>query len=239
MRFLSLVIPVALLASIVVPVNARAVHSTQNFTLSEKLQIPGAVLQPGDYTFSVEDRLQDRAIVRITSADGKKHFLALTVPDAKLPHANADGLIFFSSVDSRKQVLRGWKCPDCRAGLEFVYPKAEAAKITDASAESILAVDPPYDKLPANLSPDDMKVVTLWLLSPQRITAKNKGEGVSAEKYAEVRPASEPVEQVALAQPHRRLPKTASNTFSLAWWGLLLMAGGIGAGALRRRRAEG
>ena len=67
--------------------------------------------------------------------------------------------------------------------LEFVYPKLEAVKLTDDSTQPVLAVDPTYDKLPSNLSADDMKVVTLWLLSPERITADNVGKGVKAVKY--------------------------------------------------------
>ncbi len=163
---------------------AQTANASQNVTLNEKVQIPGASLKPGEYTFSVEDRLQDRAIVRITSQDQSKHFLVLTVPSADLGQAGSDGLVLFTKSSGKDQALRGWACPDCSPGLEFVYPKAEAAKLTDETGEAVLAVDPTYDKLPVNLSADDMKVVTLWLLSPERITAGNKGKGVKAEKYA-------------------------------------------------------
>ncbi len=167
-------------------VYAQTASESQSVTLQDKVKIPGASLKPGTYTFSVEDRLQDRAIVRITSQDQSKHFLVLTVPSAKLAQQGSDGLVRFTTPNGKDGVLRGWACPGCTPGLEFVYPKAEAAKLTDETAEPILAVDPTYDKLPANLSPDDMKVVTLWLLSPERITASNKGKGVKAEKYASV-----------------------------------------------------
>lgn len=163
---------------------AQTATTSQTITLSDKLTIPGASLKPGDYTFSIEDRLADRAIVRITSQDQGKHFLLLTVPSDKLGQAGSDGLIRFSNTKGNRQVLRGWACSGCMPALEFVYPKAEAAKLTDEAAEPVLAVDPAYDKLPPNLTADDMKVVTLWLLSPERITADNKGKGLKAEKYA-------------------------------------------------------
>ncbi len=73
--------------------------------------------------------------------------------------------------------------PGLRDELEFVYPKLEAAKISRESGESVLAADPESDKLPVNLSADDTKVVTLWLLSPKRVTADHRGEGLTAEKY--------------------------------------------------------
>jgi hypothetical protein len=190
---------------------AQAQSATQNVNLSEKLKIPGASLKPGEYTFSVEDRLEDRAIVRITSQDQSKHFLVLTVPSAKLPQQGADGLVRFTTANGKDQILRGWACPGCTPTLEFVYPKAEAAQLTDETAEAVLAVDPAYDKLPANLSPDDMKVVTLWLLSPERITANNKGKGVKAEKYASAsRPAADAQSAAASTSEVAQVPVAAA-----------------------------
>lgn len=157
---------------------------SQQITTTSKVKIPGSDLEPGQYTFAVEDRLQDRAIVRITSRDGK-HYLVLTVPNTKLEKSTDNGLTYFVS-DKGKEIVRAWSCPGCAAPLEFVYPKAEAAKITDGTAQSVLAVDPSSDKLPLHLSEDDMKVVTLWLLSPERITGAHKGSGVAAEKYVGV-----------------------------------------------------
>lgn len=276
-----------------------------SITLNEKVKIPEGSLKAGDYTFAVEDRLQDRAIVRITSKDGDKHFLVLSVPNPDLPKQGGDGLVRFKNANGKEPALRGWSCPDCKETLEFVYPKLEAAKITDLTTDPVLAVDPAYDKLPKKLSADDMKVVTLWLLSPERITSDSKGKGVKAEKWASVKhqntdiqaaqaapaapaepspveaaknvapaaPESAPAPEPAPAQPapaepapaqpavtatpapvqtaqvtpsqpshyndaapapaneggQQRLPKTASNTYSLAMWGvlLLLMAGAV------------
>ncbi|MGH9583696.1 MAG: LPXTG cell wall anchor domain-containing protein, partial [Bryobacteraceae bacterium] len=124
--------------------------------------------------------------------------------------------------------------------LEFVYPKSEAVKITDASAQPVLAVAPESDHLPATLSADDMKVVTLWLLTPKRIMAGNRGKGVKAVKYSGSglgNAGGQTSEMASARPPAKRLPKTASDTFSLALWGLLsiMAAGGLYA---RRRRRE-
>jgi hypothetical protein len=190
-------------------ISARAADETQRITVNQQLRIPGAVLQPGRYTFAVEDRLQDRAIVRITSNDRGAHYLVLTVPNRKLRGNGTGGLVFFRSENAKQRVILAWACPGCRADLEFVYPKAEALQITDAAAQPVMAVDPSYDKLPENLSPDDIKVVTLWLLSPTRIAASGRAEGVNAERYS------------SITHP---LPETASNNFGYALFGLVLLA---------------
>lgn len=218
-----------------------AAPETQTIQIEQTLQIPGATLKAGEYTFSIEDRMRDRAILRITAADSDKHYLLLTAPSDKLGGAGANGLVFFRSEAGNKEILRGWACPGCTMPLELVYPKAEAAKITQESGEAVLAVDPEYDKLPTDLSADDMKVVTLWLLSPKRITANNRGQGVAAVKYAGVEtPPVETAQTQAPAAPavqQPRMPKTATNTFELALWGLLLTAAGLGLAASRRRAA--
>ncbi len=164
---------------------------SQHITLDGKMQIPGATLKSGEYIFSVEDRLQDRAIVRIADVKGKSHDLLLAIPSEKLSASGSGQLIVFPNGDSDKKVLQGWMCGSCKVPLEFVYPKAEAVKITGVSAKPVLAVDPTYDKLPKNLSQDDMKVVTLWLLSPKEITPDQKGKGVEAAKVADLNKQTE------------------------------------------------
>ena len=162
---------------------ARAAGETQNIQFSDKVEIPGATLKPGSYSFSVEDRLTDRAIVRISSTASDAHYLILSVPASNITAYGSNNVALFSNQSGKGGAVKAWKCPGCAAGLEFVYPKAGAAKLTSKTADSVLAFDPTYDKLPAKLSPDDMKVVTLWLLSPKRIKG-NHGKGLAAAKYA-------------------------------------------------------
>ncbi|MDQ2840511.1 MAG: hypothetical protein M3Y72_05620, partial [Acidobacteriota bacterium] len=97
----------------------------------------------------------------------------------------------------------------------------------------VLAIDPTYDKLPANLSRDDMKVVTLWLVSPKRIV-EGKGEGADAAKLSVARPQAP---NVQLAANRKRLPKTASNFYELGFGGVFLMVISILL-YVRRRAAE-
>ena len=235
-----------------------AAADSQTVRFDEKVTIPGATLKSGSYAFSVEDRLADRAIVRISSDDSDQHYLLLAVPAADITSYQPNNLALFASQDGKTGALKAWKCPDCSTGLEFVYPKADAAKLTSESADSVLAYDPEYDKLPANLSSDDMKVVSLWLLSPQRVSPGHKGEGLAAAKYtgqstlaavpsetsspaptAPIAPtqptaasalASAPEPPVALASDVRggRLPKTSSNVHLYGLLGLLASCMALG-----------
>lgn len=196
--------------------------SSQNIALASSLQIPGGVLSPGHYTLSVEDRLSGRAIVRIANIDNNgEHHLLLTVPNAHIAAIPENRLILFDTASKDKRILRAWSCPGCSRPLEMVYPKQDAVEITAASGQSVMAADPAYDRLPANLSADDMKVVTLWLLSPQRV-AKSRGYGLKAAKWSNPPAPSSP----------RTLPDTASNRDAFAAAGIVFLAASF---ALRLR----
>ncbi len=229
---------VAVVAPLFLPaLPAFSAESTQSVTLASQTEIPGGELKPGTYTFAVEDRLPDRAIVRVSNAqDPAEHHLILTVPNRKISILSNDHLAYFKTSDNL-QPLRAWQCSACPAPLEFVYPKAEAVKLTGETAQTVMAVDPVYDKLPANLSPDDMKVVTLWLLSPERVTPENTGQGVKAAKYVPPANASaSPTQEMASNMPahtRRHLPKTASNTYLYALLGLFLLGGALALRVLR------
>jgi hypothetical protein len=211
----------------------------QNIVITEAMQIPRATLQPGSYSLSIEDRLKDRAVVRVSSLNNKQHFLMLAVNSRKLASDNSKGIILFNAADEKLQILRGWVCPSCAQGLEFVYPKLDALKITAETGQAVLAVDPSFDKLPDSLSSDDMKVATLWLLAPERITPDRRGSGLKVAKYEAspvIRVDTKTVASVhAKHLPATHLPKTAGNTFSLAAWGAALL---LAACAIRLTRAN-
>lgn len=192
----------------------QAVHDAENVVLTKQVKIPTATLAPGKYTVEVEDRMRDRAIIRIANQATGAHYLVLSVPNPRLRSANSDGLRFFPASGSGAETLQAWTDPETKTALELVYPKLEAVAITAESGTSAMAVDPSSDRLPDNLTLDDMKVVTLWLLSPKRITAGHHGEGIAAVKYSSENPVKPNAPLMAsTAQKPNRLPKTASNLY--------------------------
>ena len=238
MTNLKLHLSTALLLSIAfAPVTpAYAANSSQTIKITQPTQIPDVVLDPGSYVFSVEDHLQDRSIVRISTFNNEKHYLVLAVSNPETGKGTPKpGVVMFPSGTDKEQAIKGWN------GLQFVYPKLEAVKITNVSGSPVMAVDPAYDKLPSDLSPDDMKVVTLWLLAPKTVTPDHHGEGVTANKYASVKKQGDTVgslhngseTQVAST---RHLPKTASNSFTLFFLGFAALFASLLLRTLRMRR---
>lgn len=235
MKTFALVCSVSLLLT---PIAGAASTDSETVRLDRKTEVPGATLEPGQYKFQVEDRMQDRAIVRITKADGDQHELVLSVPNAKLAAKSTKGVAYFPG-DAAQHAIQSWKCSSCAQPLEFVYPKDQAVAITQATGKAAMAVDPSYDKLPANLSADDMKVVTLWLLSPKEITPDGKGSGVQPTKYADLKAKDAPSPQVVASNAPRKssdpsMPHTAGIGSDYALAGLLLLTASAGLFSHRR-----
>ena len=198
--------------------------------VSEQMQIPGRVLEPGTYSIQIMDHLSDRMIIRVDQGgSGETTFLALPKSQvAKLAHP---GPIFLSAKVKGMAALRGFEFPDGTIA-EFVYPKAEAVALAKANNSEVVAIDPASEGRvtePA-LSKQDMQMVTLWMLTPTPVGPDNQGAGIKAARYQQVA-------SVHVPKPPRpamaALPHTASlmPTFLLA--GMIAF---FGAGLLTLRR---
>lgn len=210
-------------------------EEVSHFTVDSKTQVPGKTLKPGAYTIRIVDHLSDRMIVRI-DRDGKSEATFLALPVSSLQKPANQGPLKLGNGAKGKDSLRGFSFADGTLA-EFVYPKEEAVGIAKANNTKIPAVDPASEGRSANpsLSSEDMKMVTLWMLSPT--TVGPDGPGIAAERY-------QAPQQVASVQPPPRrkvrptmaaLPHTAGSTPLVMLAGLLSL--GL-AGTLARRRGR-
>ncbi|MEO6816786.1 MAG: hypothetical protein ABI177_08780 [Edaphobacter sp.] len=187
MRILSVVACTAL-SLVVTPLFAAQQKSSTDFTISNPSNIPGATLPSGSYSIHVVNRLSDRYIVQVDSSDGAVHSTFLGIPNSKLPRSSNSGIVNWSNSVKGSDYLRGWKIAGAPSAVEFVYPKAEAVNIANANQAKVPAIDPASDSMAADptLSPRDMKLVTLWLLSAERVGPSGSAPSIKAERYDEV-----------------------------------------------------
>ena len=197
----------------------------QTFSVTSKTQIPGLTLKPGSYSIRVVDRLSDRVIVRVDAADGSGHSTFIGLENADLPKPSTPGLVPWTGSGNLNYV-RGWYFSSLPSVVEFVYPKADAAKIALKADTKVPAIDPESEGRVSdkNLSHDDMELVTLWLLSSTRVGPGTGSPAVQAERYhapvnpqpqvatAETRPAVEAPASAPVAKrpAERSQPQVAS-----------------------------
>lgn len=170
---------------------------TEKFSVDGSTAVPGTVLKSGSYVIRVVDHMSDRSIIRIEKEDGKVISTFLAVPNRQ---GGSVGPVAWTGGSDKDKALRGYNFPGSYS-VEFVYPKAEAVKIATAHSAAVEAIDPASDNLPSKqnkLSSDDMKMVTLWTLSPTRV---NGTTAIAAEKYKPAADAPTPAVTVARNEP--------------------------------------
>jgi hypothetical protein len=183
------------------PLFAVQPKSSTDFTISSPSNIPGAALPSGNYSIRVVNRLSDRYIVQVDSSDGAVHSTFLGIPNGRLPRSSNSGIVDWNNSVKGTDYLRGWNVAGT-SSVEFVYPKAEAVNIANANQAKVPAIDPASDGMAVDpsLSPRDMKLVTLWLLSAERVGPSGSAPSIKAERYDEV--AANTQKPVIASLPH-------------------------------------
>jgi hypothetical protein len=160
------------------------VGTSSTFTVDQKTEVPGATLKPGTYRLRIVDQLDDRMIVRVDRSAGAEHAVFLGVPHDGLSEAKTPGPLTWKSGIHGTPALRGFQYAGGSA-VEFVYPKTEAVELAKLNAAKVVAVDPDSEGKPVlkDMSPDDLRLIHLWMLSLTTVTPNDKTPGIVAQKY--------------------------------------------------------
>ncbi len=122
---------VVVLAGLLLAPGARADewNKKTKVTINVPLQVPGMVLEPGTYTFTMLSLSGSRRnIVQIWNADRTHLFADIsTVPVDRTRSAGHPVLELKQVAKNSPPELLAWFYPGDKKGQEFVYPKAHAA----------------------------------------------------------------------------------------------------------------
>ena len=177
-------------------------------TITQPMEIPGQVLQPGTYVFKVMDIVGTRNIMQVTNTEGTKVFATIiAVPDYRVAATNKSVVQYKEEAAGKPNALRAWFYSGEKAGLEFVYPKTRAVEIAEAAHEYVPA------EVAETPKAEELKTVPLIAITPE-------GKETPMAKAFEQK--TEP-KQVAEA-----LPKTASSVPLIALVGGVFVLIGLG-----------
>jgi LPXTG-motif cell wall-anchored protein len=185
---------VAGLASVLIPVvNADPVKKATDLTLYRPIEIPGMVLQPGNYVMKVPDWVTHPDMVGFYNEDESQLIkLVRTIPRYRVDPTAKTVITFEERAAGAPDAIKTWFFPGEVWGKEFVYGKAKALTIAEAPAPPAPAPAPVEEVAAAPLAPEP--------------------EAVIEEAPAEVAEATPPAapEEVAVV-PVEELPKTATS----------------------------
>src|SRR6266404_3013306 len=99
-------------------------------TISDPVQLPNQVLEPGTYVFKLLDSPADRHIVQVFDKD-EKHLITtvLAIPNYRLQPRGKTEVDFWETPSGQPKAMRAWFYPGDNFGQEFAYPKERSVTI--------------------------------------------------------------------------------------------------------------
>jgi hypothetical protein len=202
-------------------------------TISEPIQVPKQVLEPGTYVFKLMDSQSDRHIVQIFDKD-EKHLVTtvLAIPNYRLKPTGKSKFQFWEVPAGQPKALRAWFYPGDNFGQEFAYPKVMSTQIATYSKTTVPTT---YSETTEELSTAKVGSID----EGGKANDLDKDSYTRHEDEAKTNPEPAPAPQeVAQAEPPRQaepetkpsalpqeLPHTASNMPLIGLIGLLSLMG--------------
>lgn len=178
-------------------------------TVNQPFEIPGMVLPAGTYIVKIMDLAGDRHVVRFLSEDELTVYATIIgIPSFRLEPAEKPTFTFYEAEVNRPQPLHEWFYSGNRYGIEFVYPKAEAAEIATVIEEPVI----PFEEPVVEVLPLEEPVVAT--------TPVGEETELAAVVYPEFPTVIEPELEGDYASPLPELPRTATPFPLLALAGL-------------------
>jgi hypothetical protein len=187
-------------------------------TFNEPVEVPGSVLAPGTYWFTLADSDSDRNIVEIWNAD-RTHLVRtiLAIPDYRLTPTGKTVVHFEERPSDAPEAIRSWFYPGANYGEEFVYPKSRATLLAKQVNRPVLSMPEPVPTEPQQIKQTPVKAVT------------PNGEEIEVSEVVLSQPLT------ASATPASSLPKTASYLPLFGLVGLLAIGTSVGLRLAARR----
>ena len=113
--------------------NADEWNKKTYVTISQSIEVPGAILPPGRYVFKLLDSQSNRHIVQVLN-DRENHVYCtnLAIPKERMEPADKTILTFYEMPGGGPEPVRSWFYPGDLIGQEFVYPHQRMMEIRAA-----------------------------------------------------------------------------------------------------------
>jgi hypothetical protein len=193
-------------------------NKATQLTFNEPVEVPGMVLTPGTYWFTLANDDSDRNIVEIWNAD-RTHLIKtiLAIPDYRLKPSGKTVVHFEERPSDAPEAILSWFYPGDNYGEEFVYPKSRATQLAKQTNRPVLSMREPVPTEPQQIKQTPVKAVT------------PNGDEVEVTEVVLSQPLT------ANAAPPSSLPKTGSYLPLLGWAGFLALGASVGLRMATRR----
>jgi hypothetical protein len=204
--------------------NADEWNKKTYVTISQPIEVPGAILPPGKYVFKLLDSQSNRHIVQILN-DRENHVFStnLAVPKERMEPADKTIMTFYEVPDGGPEPIRAWFYPGDQIGQEFVYPEKRMAEIRAAlRGDAVtLAENRTAEPVtsPETSSQETTSKATAPPPAPEAAESQPREEQQPAEQPAATAPSVPTPAETPAQEP--AMPRTAGNTVGIGLFGLV------------------
>jgi hypothetical protein len=145
------------------PVYAQGpIDSRTEFTFNTPVELPGVTLPPGTYVFRFADATTSKNVMQVLAKDStnKTYGMFLTISAQRPKPSDEAELRFMETPAGAPAAVKTWWYPGNTIGREFIYPKAQARRLAQATNTTVLTTH--AENVPA----DQMQSAELAYMSP-------------------------------------------------------------------------
>jgi len=246
MKIFSLIAAASCLGILSLAPNASADQWNKKtyITVSEAVQVPGKVLQPGRYVMRLLDSPSNRHVVQIfNEREDQLQTTVLAIPNYRLRPTGKTEFQWWETPAGQPKAMRAWFYPGDNFGQEFAYPKTEAMKIATVTNQQV----------PATYAQTEAELTTARVGTVDRAGTEmeldrktyNRNDGAQNTEVAQNRttpratesniPAATPRATPVEMASNQTLPRTASSLPLIALIGFMALGASVAVRALGSR----
>lgn len=234
--------------------------------VNEPIEVPGAILQPGNYVLKLVESEANRHVVRfMNEREDQVISTVIAIPNSRLEPTGDTEFGWYETPADQPPAMRAWFYPGDTFGQEFVYDENRASDLAAASKRNVMSVsDRDSEQLraaakPTDPAPEVYRRTEIYVARPDKTTDTNIEKSAQenermdrsqpVRRTASVSSQSQPASDETLMAQNRQpstpqqqrmsneLPETAGAAPLMALLGLASLAGSLGIGAIRRRNS--
>jgi len=200
----------------VIPAVADTWNKKTIITITEAVQVPGAILEPGKYVMKLLDSPADRHIVQIFNEREDHVFTTvLAIPNYRLQPTGKTEFQWWETPVGQPKAMRAWFYPGDNFGQEFAYPKNTAIQIARSTNMVVPTISQSEDLSKATVATVDKSGAEAELNKETYTQAQVTPAPVPAPEVVAQNRTPEPAPVAAAPEATRyrtedTLPKTAS-----------------------------
>lgn len=219
-----------------------------HLTVNETIEVPGAVLEPGQYVVRLVDSQSNRHIVRfLNEREDQVISTVLAIPNYRMEPTGDTEFSWYETPQGEPPALRAWFYPGDNFGQEFVYPERQGRELATRMDSEVPTMEPeqtaavgeqPTEQAPEPEVEESEPVIIAQAQEPQQPQTREQSQ--SEAQQQEPAPTPDPAAQRERPSPtpsdvtaDDALPETAGPAPLLALLGLLSLGSAM---ALRKVR---